>query len=151
MTNPTTIDSLDLSNVSGGGSSTSQTGVGVQVPTQRGPVNLGINNTQSQTDYNACVQALKSKEVDAVTTNDVILAGLAMRDGSGLHLNNAQFNEQRTGVGLRKNDVPGCEALNRAITGMYQDGTAEKLLKHWFGKSGLDLGTVAVPQFEGCS
>jgi glutamate transport system substrate-binding protein len=102
-------------------------------------------------DYNACVQALKSKEVDAVTTNDVILAGLAMRDGSGLHLNNAQFNEQRTGVGLRKNDVPGCEALNRAITGMYQDGTAEKLLKHWFGKSGLDLGTVAVPQFEGCS
>lgn len=102
-------------------------------------------------DYKACVAALKSKQVDAVTTNDVILAGLAMQDGSGLHLNNAQFNEQRTGVGLRKGDVPGCEAVNRVITGMYQDGTAGTLLKKWFGTSGLDLSTIAVPQFEGCS
>ncbi|WP_188190141.1 transporter substrate-binding domain-containing protein [Nonomuraea sp. SYSU D8015] len=102
-------------------------------------------------DYKACLAALKSGQVDAVTTNDVILAGLAMQDGSGLRLSNAQFNEQRSGVGLRKGDVPGCEAVNRAITDMYQDGTAEKLLKRWFGKSGLDLSTVAVPQFEGCS
>ncbi|HEX4816165.1 MAG TPA: transporter substrate-binding domain-containing protein [Nonomuraea sp.] len=102
-------------------------------------------------DYNACLAALKSRRVDAVTTNDVILAGLAMRDGSGLRLNNAQFNEQRSGIGLRKGDVPGCEAVNRAITDMYQDGTAARLLNKWFGRSGLDLSTIAVPQFEGCS
>ncbi|MER6944990.1 glutamate ABC transporter substrate-binding protein [Nonomuraea sp. NPDC000554] len=102
-------------------------------------------------DYAACLAALKSKVVDAITTNDVILAGLAKRDGSGLRLVNAQFNEQRTGVGLRKGDVEGCEAVNRAITDMYQDGTAGKLLHHWFGTSGLDLSTIAVPQFEGCS
>ncbi|MEV4474332.1 transporter substrate-binding domain-containing protein [Nonomuraea sp. NPDC049504] len=102
-------------------------------------------------DYAQCLTALKGGQVDAVTTNDVILAGLAEQDGSGLRLNNAQFNEQRTGVGLPKGDVPGCEAVNRAITAMYQDGTAAELLKKWFGKSGLQLGTVAVPQFEGCS
>ncbi|TMR89600.1 transporter substrate-binding domain-containing protein [Nonomuraea basaltis] len=102
-------------------------------------------------DYKACLTALKGGQVDAVTTNDVILAGLAKQDGSGLRLNNAQFNEQRTGVGLRKGDVPGCEAVNRAITDMYQDGTAAKLLDKWFGGSGLDLSTIAVPQFEGCS
>ncbi|MEV0628497.1 transporter substrate-binding domain-containing protein [Nonomuraea wenchangensis] len=102
-------------------------------------------------DYAQCLEALKSRQVDAVTTNDVILAGLAMRDGSGLRLANAQFNEQRTGVGLRKGDVPGCEEVNRAIIDMYQDGTASKLLHKWFGKSGLNLGTIAVPQFEGCS
>ncbi|MEO3868472.1 transporter substrate-binding domain-containing protein [Nonomuraea sp. B12E4] len=102
-------------------------------------------------DYGQCLAALKDKRVDAVTTNDVILAGLAAQDGSGLRLANAQFNEQRTGVGLHKGDVPGCEAVNRAITDMYQDGTAEKLLRKWFGKSGLNLTTIAVPQFEGCS
>ncbi|AQZ65556.1 putative glutamate transporter glutamate-binding protein [[Actinomadura] parvosata subsp. kistnae] len=102
-------------------------------------------------DYNRCLTALKDKQVDAVTTNDVILAGLAARDGSGLRLANALFNEQRTGVGLAKGDVPGCEAVNRAITAMYQDGTAQKLLRKWFGASWLKRGIVAVPQFEGCS
>ncbi|UBU15840.1 transporter substrate-binding domain-containing protein [Nonomuraea gerenzanensis] len=102
-------------------------------------------------DYSRCLAALKSKQVDAVTTNDVILAGLAARDGSGLRLANALFNEQRTGVGLARGDVPGCEAVNRAITRMYQDGTAQKLLRKWFGAAWLDRAIVAVPQFEGCS
>ncbi|SEF73716.1 glutamate transport system substrate-binding protein [Nonomuraea solani] len=102
-------------------------------------------------DYAKCLAALKSDQVDAVTTNDVILAGLAAQDNSGLRLANAQFNEQRTGIGLRKGDVPGCEAVNRAITAMYQDGTAAELLRKWFGKAGLKFGTIAVPQFEGCS
>jgi glutamate transport system substrate-binding protein len=102
-------------------------------------------------DYKACLAALKSSRVDAVTTNDVILAGLAAQDGSGLRLANAQFNEQRSGIGLAKGDVAGCEAVNRAITDMYQDGTASTLLHKWFGQSGLNLRTIAVPQFEGCS
>ncbi|GAA2304175.1 glutamate ABC transporter substrate-binding protein [Nonomuraea roseoviolacea subsp. roseoviolacea] len=102
-------------------------------------------------DYAGCLAALKQDRVDAITTNDVILAGLAIRDGSGLRLANAQFNEQRTGVGMRKGDVEGCEEVNRAITEMYQDGTASRLLHHWFGKAGLNLSTIAVPQFEGCS
>ncbi|MEU4223404.1 glutamate ABC transporter substrate-binding protein [Nonomuraea sp. NPDC026600] len=102
-------------------------------------------------DYAACLAALKDRRVDAITTNDVILAGLAIKDGSGLRLVNAQFNEQRTGVGMHKGDVAGCEAVNRAITTMYQDGTASKLLHKWFGKAGLNLSTIAVPQFEGCS
>ncbi|MFE3449082.1 transporter substrate-binding domain-containing protein [Nonomuraea sp. NPDC059194] len=100
--------------------------------------------------YDQCMAALKAGQIDAITTNDVILAGLAARDG-GVRLVNTQFNEQRTGVGLRKGDVDGCEAINRAITDMYQDGTAGKLLRKWFGKSGLKIGTVSVPQFEGCS
>ncbi|WP_049574333.1 transporter substrate-binding domain-containing protein [Nonomuraea sp. SBT364] len=102
-------------------------------------------------DYAACMVALKANEVDAITTNDVILAGLASRDGGGLRLVGTQFNEQRTGVGLHKGDVAGCEEVNRAITDMYQDGTAARLLKKWFGDTGLTIGRVAVPQFEGCS
>ena len=101
-------------------------------------------------DYKACLAALKADQVDAITTNDIILAGLAAQDGGGMRLVNAQFNEQRTGVGMRKGDVAGCEEVNRVITGMYQDGTAAKLLKKWFGDTGLGIGTVAVPPFDGC-
>ncbi|MGW5682491.1 transporter substrate-binding domain-containing protein [Nonomuraea sp. NPDC003754] len=101
--------------------------------------------------YDQCMAMLKSGRIDAITTNDVILAGLAGREGRGVRLVNTQFNEQRTGVGLRKGDVDGCEAVNRAITDMYQDGTAGMLLRKWFGTSGLTIGTVSVPQFEGCS
>ncbi|MFI6600332.1 glutamate ABC transporter substrate-binding protein [Nonomuraea sp. NPDC050536] len=101
-------------------------------------------------DYNTCVQMLKSSQLDVITTDDVILAGLAATN-DGLKLVNAKFNEQRTGIGLRKTDVEGCEAVNRAITDMYQDGTAARLLHRWFDAAGLSLTTIAVPQFEGCS
>ncbi|MEU4572752.1 transporter substrate-binding domain-containing protein [Nonomuraea sp. NPDC023979] len=102
-------------------------------------------------DYAACMTALKGRQVDAITTNDVILAGLAKQGGGGLRLVGTQFNEQRTGVGLRKGDVAGCEEVNRAIIDMYQDGTAARLLEKWFGGTGLVVDRVAVPQFEGCS
>ncbi|MBB3731678.1 glutamate transport system substrate-binding protein [Nonomuraea dietziae] len=101
--------------------------------------------------YDECMSMLKSGRIDAITTNDVILAGLAARERGGVRLVNTQFNEQRTGVGMRRGDVEGCERVNRAITDMYQDGTAARLLGKWFGRSGLTLGKVTVPQFEGCS
>ena len=104
----------------------------------------------SAKDYDQCVSLLLNGAVDAIATNDVILAGLAAREKGSLRLLNAPFSEQRLGVGIRKGDLDGCEALNRAITDMYQDGTAKTLLYKWFGGTGLDLTSIHVPQFEGC-
>ncbi|XRQ05208.1 transporter substrate-binding domain-containing protein [Actinomadura welshii] len=101
--------------------------------------------------YDECMAKIKAGEVDAITTNDVILAGLIRREGGGFRLVNARIGEQNTGIGLRLGDPAGCEALNRAITQMYQDGTAAKLTAKWFGGTpGLDLSIVEIPQFEGC-
>jgi glutamate transport system substrate-binding protein len=102
------------------------------------------------TDYDQCVALLRSGTVQAITTNDVILVGLIGRAGGDLRLVGAKFGEQRTGIGMRKGDLDGCEALNRAITQMYQDGTARRLMQKWFGGTGLDLSVIEVPQFEGC-
>jgi len=55
-----TIDMLALSTVTGGGSSTVEGNLGVQVPTPRGPVQVGAQGRASQTDYNACVAAVRS-------------------------------------------------------------------------------------------
>ncbi|WP_245655924.1 glutamate ABC transporter substrate-binding protein [Microtetraspora fusca] len=96
--------------------------------------------------YSECVSDLKAGKVDAVSTDDLILAGFATSD---LKIINAPFTDERYGVGIQAGDLDGCEAVNKAITQMYLDGTAKKLLQKWFGKSGLAL-TFTVPQFEGC-
>ncbi|HEY8481147.1 MAG TPA: glutamate ABC transporter substrate-binding protein [Spirillospora sp.] len=97
--------------------------------------------------YGACMDALEAGKLDAVSTDDLILAGFAA--GRPGRMINAPFTDEKYGVGLKKGDLKGCEAVNRAITAMYQDGTAQRLLHKWFGSSGLKL-TTSVPQFEGC-
>jgi len=101
-------------------------------------------------DYDQCMTMIRARTVDAITTNDVILAGLIRREGQGFRLVNARISEQNTGIGIRQGDPDGCDALNRAITRMYQDGTAVKLVTKWFGGTGLDESMIEIPQFEGC-
>ncbi|WP_021594302.1 transporter substrate-binding domain-containing protein [Actinomadura welshii] len=100
--------------------------------------------------YDECMVMLGDGRIDAITTNDTILAGLKTRQGAGFRLLNSRFGERRTGIAIRQGDPDGCEALNRAITEMYQDGMMAKFMHKWFGASGLDLSDVEVPQFEGC-
>ncbi|WP_301174047.1 transporter substrate-binding domain-containing protein [Actinomadura geliboluensis] len=100
--------------------------------------------------YADCMTMLRDGRIDAITTNDTILAGLKTRQGAGFRLLNARFGERRTGIAIRMGDPDGCEALNRAITQMYQDGTMGRFMAKRFGTSGLDLSDLEVPQFEGC-
>ncbi|MEO3829458.1 transporter substrate-binding domain-containing protein [Actinomadura sp. B10D3] len=56
---------------------------------------------------------------------------------------------ERYGIGLRKGDMDGCRAVNRILTGMYENGAAETLLKQWFTAPDFDAASL-VPRFEGC-
>lgn len=99
--------------------------------------------------YSECVDLLVDGRLDAVTTDDLILAGFALRRPGAFRMVNARFTNEKYGIGLHKDDIGGCEAVNRALTRMYQDGTAAELLARWFGPTGLKT-TTTVPQFEGC-
>lgn len=99
--------------------------------------------------WSECVRNLVNGDVDAVSTDDLILAGFAL-ENNAVRFVNAPISDERYGVGIRQDDVTGCEDVNKAITEMYQDGTAAVLLRRWFGATGLRL-TTTVPQFEGCS
>ncbi|GAA1529034.1 hypothetical protein GCM10009678_08690 [Actinomadura kijaniata] len=103
--------------------------------------------------YAQCLAMLSGGRLDAVSTDDLILAGLAAQaartGGPKLRIAGTPFSDEPYGIGLRRDDVDGCEAVNKAITAMYQDGTAERLLGRWFGPVGLHY-TRTVPQFEGC-
>ncbi|GII89908.1 glutamate ABC transporter substrate-binding protein [Sinosporangium siamense] len=100
--------------------------------------------------YAECVERLKGKTLDAVTTDDLILAGFAGQGGGTFKILGTPFTDEKYGVGMKKDDKATCNAVNAAITKMYQDGTAQSLAKKWFGSAqGLQLPTAA-PAFEGC-
>ncbi|MDS1271647.1 glutamate ABC transporter substrate-binding protein [Lipingzhangella sp. LS1_29] len=101
-------------------------------------------------NFGDCINtALAEGQVQAVSTDDLILAGFLEENPEAFRFVNAPFTDERYGVGIDRDDIAGCEAVNKAITQMYQDGTAAELLQEWFGATDLDLVT-SVPQFEGC-
>ena len=94
-------------------------------------------NLLEQPGYAECVTALTAGTVDAVTTDDIILAGLAAvpaNEGKVKVVGNP-FSEENYGVGLAK-DSDKCEAINEAITKMIDDGTWQELLDKNVGASG---------------
>ncbi|MEV5831840.1 transporter substrate-binding domain-containing protein [Spirillospora sp. NPDC052242] len=100
------------------------------------------------TSHRGCAESLAAGRVDAATTDDLVLAGLAAAV-PGTTVVNAPFTDVKYGIALPEGDREGCLAVNRILTGMYQNGAATTMLNRWFGTSGLDL-PATVPQFEGC-
>ncbi|NYH53143.1 glutamate transport system substrate-binding protein [Nocardiopsis arvandica] len=111
---------------------------------------LGISVRKTEApSYSACIEDLREGRVDAVSTDNLILAGFLAEDPSSFHLVDEPFTDEKYGVGLPRGDIRGCEAVNDAISRMYQSGRAGELLDTWFGEAELKL-VKSVPQFEGC-
>jgi glutamate transport system substrate-binding protein len=102
-------------------------------------------------NYSECVAKLSGSNLDAVTTDDLLLAGYAAQGAGSFRILGDPFTDEQWGVGLKKGDIKTCEAVNTAILKMYSDGTARQLMDKWFGTStGLTLPTTASPA-NGCS
>jgi glutamate transport system substrate-binding protein len=94
-------------------------------------------NLLEQPGYAECVTALTAGSVDAVTTDDIILAGLAAvpANKGKVKVVGKPFSEENYGVGLPKGSDK-CEAINTAISKMIDDGTWQDLLDSNVGASG---------------
>ncbi|MGQ1839521.1 glutamate ABC transporter substrate-binding protein [Kocuria turfanensis] len=84
-------------------------------------------NLVEQPGYADCLTALESGQVDAVTTDDIILAGLAATEANQgkFKVVGNTFSEERYGVGLPQGSDQ-CEAVNEAITKMIDEGAWEE-------------------------
>jgi glutamate transport system substrate-binding protein len=82
-----------------------------------------------QPGYAECVTALLSGQVDAVTTDDIILAGLAAQPANKgkVKVVGAPFSTERYGVGISQSSDK-CEDINTAITEMIEDGSWEEAI-----------------------
>jgi glutamate transport system substrate-binding protein len=100
--------------------------------------------------YDDCITKLKGHSVDVVSTDNAILAGFAAREGGAVKVVNIPFTDEKYGVGIKKGDTKSCDAINKAIASMYQDGSAQQYLKTEFGQTSLKFDTT-LPQPVGCS
>ena len=95
--------------------------------------------------YTECVEALRTGVVDAVTTDDVILAGYAAQYPGELKLVGEGFSDENYGIGLAKGDTEGTTAINEAIQAMIDDGSWAKALESTVGPSGYTIPTPPTP------
>ncbi|WP_189262280.1 glutamate ABC transporter substrate-binding protein [Streptomyces fuscichromogenes] len=85
--------------------------------------------------YSECIAGLQSGSVDAVTTDDSILAGFAAQDKykgqfklAGLKLSNENY-----GIGVKKGDTATVDKINKALEKMVSDGSWQKAVDKNFG------------------
>ena len=81
-----------------------------------------------QPGYAECATALLSGIVDAVTTDDIILAGLASASRGRLRVVGKPFTVERYGVSIKKGDTKLASQINNAITEMIQDGSWKRAI-----------------------
>ncbi|WIY03196.1 glutamate ABC transporter substrate-binding protein [Amycolatopsis mongoliensis] len=89
--------------------------------------------------YPDCVTALLAGQVDAMTTDGVILAGYVTRDPELLKVVGKPFSKESYGVGLRKGDTQGVNAVDDAIRKMISSGEWLRSLNANIGPSGYQL------------
>lgn len=141
ITGPDSLDGKKLCSVKG---STSAQNVQKKVP--------GVNLQEFGT-YSECVAALVAKGVDALTTDDTILAGYASQEQykGKLKVVGQPFSEERYGIGLKKGDTALCQKVTDAIKKMIDDGTWQKIVDDNLGPAGYKPGPGNPPTPDACS
>lgn len=106
-------------------------------------------------DYSTCVTQLTSGGVDAVTTDDVILAGYAaqQQNQGKLKVVGKPFSQERYGVGIKKGDVDLCSKVNTALQKMVDSGAWETAINDTVGTANFKPNPEFNPpkQFDACS
>jgi glutamate transport system substrate-binding protein len=84
--------------------------------------------------YSKCVDALKGGQVDAVTTDNVILLGFIAKNEGQFKLAGENFTEEPYGIGLKKGDTAFRNFVNDTLEKIYADGSYAKAWKDTAGK-----------------
>ena len=88
--------------------------------------------------YSECLEPLRTGAVDAVTTDNVILAGLADQNDGEFEVVNAPFTQEPYGIGLALDDDVFRDWINDVLEESYEDGTWDAAWEATAGKV-LDL------------
>ena len=120
----TKVDDLNGKKVCSVQGSTSEKNVVAKAPTA---------DLQSLTTYSACVSGMKDGRYEAVSTDDIILAGFAATDPS-LKLVGGQFTQEPYGIGMKKGKTDMQAYVDGLLAKWYADGTWDKIYTNYLGK-----------------
>jgi glutamate transport system substrate-binding protein len=89
--------------------------------------------------FSDCVTALLAQNVDAVTTDDVLLAGYAAQNPELLRVVGDPFSKEEYGVGLHRDDPASKAKVQAALQKMIDTGAWRKSLEANIGTSGYKI------------
>jgi glutamate transport system substrate-binding protein len=103
--------------------------------------------------YSECLPALSTGGIDALTTDDTILAGYAAQPEykGKFKLVGKPFSTENYGIGLKKGDTAKCQQITDAIKKMISDGSWQKFLDANLGPAGYKPGPGNPPTPAACS
>ncbi|GIJ26940.1 glutamate-binding protein [Micromonospora qiuiae] len=103
--------------------------------------------------YSKCLPLLENGQVDAVTTDDIILAGYAAQDqyAGKFKVVGKRFSDEPYGIGLKKNDTAGCEKVNEILKAAASDGSYKAAWDATLGKSGTPAPELDTTKLTHCS
>ena len=85
-------------------------------PLQRIRDEYNPGDTVEYDTYSQCVEQLKAGSVDAITTDEAILAGYVAQEPDTLKIAGQPFSEERYGVGIQKGDTAFKDWVNALFT-----------------------------------
>jgi glutamate transport system substrate-binding protein len=99
-------------------------------------------------EYSQCADALGNGQVEAVTTDNVILLGFVSESDGAFKLVGEQFTEEPYGIGVQKGDVEFCEFINQTL----QDNE-DAYIEAWESTAGQVEGTETpqLPEPDECA
>jgi polar amino acid transport system substrate-binding protein len=116
------------------------TGAGSTSPSQI----AALSDAQPVTvpDFNDCLMLIQQGIVDAVSTDDTILAGMAIQDPALVVVGDA-FSDEPYGVAANSDNVDLVRFINGALEEMRDDGTWDRIYDRWLAGS---LGDADAPK-----
>jgi glutamate transport system substrate-binding protein len=95
--------------------------------------------------YSDCLEPLRNGQVDAVTTDNVILSGFVDQNPGEFKLVGEQFTEEPYGIGLEKGDDDFRNFINDVLEESFEDGRWEEA---WESTAGTVLDTPEPPEVD---
>ena len=99
--------------------------------------------------YSKCADALRTGQVDVVTTDNVILLGLVSANENDFELLPGTFTTEPYGIGVKKGDVEFCEYISDTLTAASEDGRYEQAWKDTAGA--VDENVPELPTLAACT
>jgi glutamate transport system substrate-binding protein len=84
-----------------------------------------------QDGYAQCAQLLRNKQVDAVSTDDVILLGLLKGNKDTFQISSDTFSTEPYGAGMKKGNPEFVDFVNGVIQDVKSDGTWARMYRKW--------------------
>jgi glutamate transport system substrate-binding protein len=123
------VEDLNGKNVCTVTGSTSATNLAAAAP----QANVTLLDTYSQ-----CADAMGDGRVEAVTTDNTILAGLVQASDGAYKLIEAPFSDEPYGIGLPKDDDDLRDFINDLLEESFEDGSWAEAFESTLGELGLD-------------